>query len=303
MVEPRSGIDWDNLISLIREGRCTPVIGAGASAPTLPLAAQLARQWAEEFNYPLADKTDLARVAQFVATDRDDWFPKELLQEQFDNVASPDFSQPDEPHAALADLPLPIYITTNYDPFMFEALKSRGKDVRREFPRWNRHLDFMGQESVFDGGYKPTPDAPLVYHLYGHTELVESMVLTEADHLDFLVRLTRDQDLLPPAIRIALAGTALLFVGYSLTDWSFRIMLRGLAGSLGASLGYLGLAVQLAPTDLRDQAADQAQSYLERYLAQIPKIGARIYWGSVRQFVSELRRRWEETGGLRRGQW
>ncbi|MGR7023634.1 hypothetical protein [Geodermatophilus sp. URMC 62] len=34
--------------------RCTPVIGAGASASIVPGAATLARAWADEYDHPLA---------------------------------------------------------------------------------------------------------------------------------------------------------------------------------------------------------------------------------------------------------
>jgi hypothetical protein len=299
-VEPeraiRTGLDkayWDELLYLIEAGRCTPFIGAGGSDGAMPLGPDLASRWAEEYEYPLEDKTDLARVAQYLAIEVGEMFAKDLLLQQVQDVPRPDFSQPDEPHAALADLDLPIYITTSGDPFMAEALARGGKEVQREFPRWNRHLDFMAQETVFDRGYEPTPDVPLVYHLYGHTEYVESMVLTEADHWDFMVRLTRDPDLLPPAIRTALAGTALIFVGYSLADWSFRMLLRGLAASLGASLGYTGVAVLLPHGGRSPAEQERAQAYMDRYFNSIEKLSTRIYWGTARQFARELRSRWE----------
>ena len=291
MLEPLTDRDWDDLVGLIQAGQCTPVIGAGASAGTLPLGGQLARQWAEAHGYPLPDTSDLARVAQFMAIDRYEMFPKVTLQQQFRDVAPPDFTQPDEPHGALADLGLPIYITTNYDPFMVQALKARGKDVKRAFCRWNDAPQIAAQPPVFDGTYLPTPAAPVVYHLHGHTELAQSMVLTEADYLDFLIRLTKKPDPLPPAIRMALSGSALLFVGYSLADWNFRVILRGLVGSMGASLGYPGLAVQLPLGDMDDEAQDRAQRYLDQYFDKIQKINVRIYWGDARQFSCELRDR------------
>src|SRR5918912_176333 len=64
--------DWTNLLQRIRDKKCTPFVGAGACAGTLPLAWQIARQWAERYNYPLTDSTDLARVSQFLAIDQDD---------------------------------------------------------------------------------------------------------------------------------------------------------------------------------------------------------------------------------------
>ena len=41
-------------------------------------------------------------------------------------------------------------------------------------------------------------------------------MLTEDDYLDFLVAVSRDEELLPHQIQRALAGTSLLFVGYRL---------------------------------------------------------------------------------------
>jgi hypothetical protein len=293
MPEALTEADWEELLYLIGDAKCTPFIGAGACAGTLPLGSDLATQWAEEYGYPLADKTDLARVAQFLAIARYEMYPKEAVRRQFQGIAPPDFTQPDEPHAVLADLPLPIYVTTNYDPFMVEALKDRKKDVQREFCRWNKFPQVTGQASIFEGGYQPTPATPVVYHLHGHTEVPQSMVLTEGDYLDFLIRLSRDQELLPPAIRTALAGTALLFIGYSLTDWNFRVILRGLIGSLGASIGYMGMSVQLPPGNVAAQSVEKAQEYLDKYFERIQKIQVRIFWGDARDFVRELRSRWE----------
>jgi len=40
--------DWNLLLDRIEAGRCTPLIGAGASVPPLPLGRDLARSLAEE---------------------------------------------------------------------------------------------------------------------------------------------------------------------------------------------------------------------------------------------------------------
>jgi hypothetical protein len=224
-------------------------------------------------------------------------FPKEDIQSQFKQIAPPDFTRSDEPHALLADLNLPIYITTNYDSFMFQALQSRQREPKRELCRWNGFVE-MQETSLFQPGssYSPTPANPLVYHLHGHYDLPQSLVLTEDDYLDFLVHLSSDQALLPPAVRTALAGTALLFIGYSLSDWNFRVLFRGLVGSLGASLGYTGIAVQLAPngTAETENGTTRAQSYLDTYFEKIQKIKVRVYWGDIKEFTAELRQRWEK---------
>jgi hypothetical protein len=176
---------------------------------------------------------NLAQAAQFLAIEGDATAPKDKLRERLRDIAPPDFSQRCEPHGVLADLKLPIYITTNYDSFMFQALKSREASPRREFCRWNQWLREF--PSDLGDNFRPTPANPLVYHLHGHCGVLESMVLTENDYLQFLVELSEDRSerLLPPAVRDALATTSLLFVGYSLSDWDFRVLFRGVMGSLG----------------------------------------------------------------------
>ena len=74
-------------------------------------------------------------------------------------------------------------------------------------------------------------------------------MLTEDDYLDFLVAIARDAALLPHQIQRALAGTSLLFVGYRLADWDFRVIHRGLVAATEASLRRLSVTVQLAAED------------------------------------------------------
>src|SRR5947209_3470846 len=139
--------DWDLLLRRIRDGRCTPFLGAGACFGVLPLGSEISEEWAQKYSYPLEDSTNLIRVAQFLAVNKDPMFPKEEILERFKNAAPPDFTSPDEPHGVLAGLPLPVYMTTNYDSFMVQALKSRNKDPKREFCRWSKELK---SPSVFD---------------------------------------------------------------------------------------------------------------------------------------------------------
>ena len=60
----------------------------------------------------------------------DELFPKDILSSELNKIKPPDFSLEENrntPYAVLADLNLPIYITTNYDYSMEAALESRGK--------------------------------------------------------------------------------------------------------------------------------------------------------------------------------
>lgn len=284
--------DWDSLLRRIKDGKCTPFLGAGACAGFIPLGSEIAQAWARDYDYPLTDPWHLPRVAQFLAIKRDPMFPKDEIVNCFQTVVSPDFDAPDEPHGVLAGLPLPIYITTNYDDFMTQALRSRHRNPIRELCRWNSLVE--DRTSVFDPGsnIEVSVANPVVFHLHGHDKVPESLVLTEDDYLDFLVAISRDSQIIPRRIEKALASTSLLFIGYSLADWDFRVLFRGLIGSLERSLGRIRVAVQLAPKPPETEGItqEQVQQYLEDYLAQDD---VRIYWGKASDFAQELKARWE----------
>lgn len=285
--------DWDLLVRRIKGKRCTPFVGAGASCPTLRLGSEIADQWAKLFDYPLADSSDLAKVAQYLAIEKDPFFPKEEIQREFINKPPPNFEECDQPHCCLADLNLPIYITTNYDDFMFQALEYREKKPKRELCHWNESVKHLAP-TVLGGEYEPSPANPLVFHLHGHYKWPQSLVLTEDDYLEFLVNFSNERRLqfLPPAIRNALAHTSLLFVGYSLADWSFRVLFRSVIEALGSTSGMKSIAVQLEPPakNKSKTGIERAQVYLEKYFSRIQqKIEVRVYWGEARAFAGELR--------------
>jgi SIR2-like protein len=277
--------EWERLLARIASGYCTPFLGAGAAFGTLPLGSDIAERWSREAHYPLEDSHDLGRVAQFVGIDaQDPMWPKEKLSEELKGIGPPDFDRANEPHAVLAKLPLPVYMTTNYDDFMTKALVHAEKQPQREICRWNSSPSLRAEPTVFaDPDFTPTPATPVVYHLHGRLGLPESLVLTEDDYLDFLVAVSREPDLLPSPIQMALAGSSLLFVGYRLADWDFRVLHRGLVMAGEQSLRRLSVTVQLKPSEA-------AQTYLAQYFEAM---NVRVYWGSAEDFMAELGARWE----------
>jgi hypothetical protein len=296
---PLSERDWNLLLTRIRDGKCTPFLGAGAAFGSLPLGSQIATEWANTYDYPFEDSSDLVRVAQFLAVHSDPMFPKEEILRRLKDVRAPDFSEPDEPHGVLADLPLPLYLTTNYDNFMMQALQSRGKQPVQELCRWNNRVKekLSGQPSVLERKARSelTPTSPVVFHLHGylHRDLAESLVLTEDDYLDFLVATSRDADLIPRRIQEAFAGTSLLFLGYRIADWDFRVLFRSLVTYLERSIRRAHISVQLVPVenDAPDAQKEKVQAYLDKYFGNLD---IRVYWGTCRDFAGELKQRWEE---------
>lgn len=130
-------------------------------------------------------------------------------------------------------------------------------------------------------GYQPSPANPLVYHLHGHVDLPESIVLSEDDYLDFIVRISREPNRLPHQIRRALSNTSLMFIGDRLADWDFRVIHRGLMASVTAGLQRLNVTVQLPDPEA-------ARDYLSAYYQRLP---ATVYWGTAAEFARELHTR------------
>jgi hypothetical protein len=283
--------DWNLLLRRIKDGKCTPLLGAGVRAGKIPVGSQIAREWAKKYDYPMKDSDDLTRVAQFVAVTKDHMTPKEemcnKIKEMLKEVAPKYFEIPDEPHGVLADLPLPVYITTNYDDLMVQALKSRGKAPVQEICRWNNRIKKSRRRS---SDFDPTPEKPLVFHLHGTYEIPESLVLTEDDYLDFLAAISSNKKLLPASIQEAFTGSSLLFLGYRTADWDFRVLYRILAEYLEESTRRKHYSVQLMPGDVSETQIEKAQNYLYRYFEEFD---IQVYWQDCREFTRELRTRWE----------
>ena len=285
--------DWQTLIDSIKRKQCTPFLGAGASSDVLPLGKDIAARWASDFGYPFADKTNLISVSQYVALKRDRIWPKHRILDEFKTAASPQFSDLTEPHRGLADLRLPIYITTNYDPFMTEALKFRELDPEREFYRWNKYLrDFLGDSpSIFERqpDYSPSPARPLVFHLHGNEQTPDSLVLIEDDYIEFLINTSQAEYALPLPIKRALVATSMLFVGYSIADWNFRVLLGSLNNYKSVGSYRLNVAVMPLPKG-NDAEVKNIEDYLTRYYRELNVV---VHWSSARSFLQELRRRME----------
>jgi hypothetical protein len=322
--EERRGLEkWPALVRNIRQGRCTPILGPGLTEHLVGSRQQIAHRWAETYQFPMAthDQENLPQVAQYLAVNQDAMFLRDELQaylcremrERYGIGSADDAcdaslndlvsmvgaqfraSDPAEPHRVLAQFPLPIYITANFGNVLAEALEEAGKEPKVELCRWNEYIEMV--PSVYDEkpGYRPTEKSPLIYHLFGHLKEPDSVVLTEDEYFDYLIGVTRDKDLIPPVVRRALADTALLFLGFRMEDWDFRVLFRSLMSQEGRRRRsrYAHVAVQIDPEEGRIQEPERARRYLESYF-QGADIS--IYWGSVRDFIRELQQHWEGTG-------
>jgi hypothetical protein len=285
---------WQEILGAIEADECTPFIGAGASTQRYQVGTQLSRSLAESHDYPLDDDYDLARVAQFVSIHRKATpLLKREVAQKFASGASPDFRDDDDPHGLLADLPVSVYITTNYDDLMSQALMSRSRQPRRAVCPWytQDREKLLEARKLFKEPELAGPQAPIVYHLHGHHGTPDSLVLTEDDYIEFLVQASKNKNLLPAKVREALSSRMLLFIGYSLNDWTFRVLFRGLLAVQPSYAQYSHVSVQLPPARPGASAAEQARilDYLDEYFS---KQRIYVFWGSAKEFSAQLRERW-----------
>ena len=195
-----------------------------------------------------------------------------------------------EPHAVLAGLPLKVYITTSPDSLLIRALTAAERTPVSEVCRW-----YPGSESTAtlreqEPKYQPTVKRPLVYQLFGTLSDPDSLVMTEDAYFRFLRGVTANKDLIPHQVVGNLVNSGLLFLGFRLDDWDFRILYRGVIEREGSELSkkYTHVAAQIDPEQGRIEDVERARRYLEEYFQDAD---IHIFWGSVEAFLQELQRR------------
>jgi hypothetical protein len=305
-----------SVVTQVQERRCTPILGWGLTDSLVGPRQLIARSWADTFEFPMAvhQRDDLPEVANFVAammgvaTLRESLgdFYRRLLRERYPSHGAATGDVPlgeliseawgrhrgtlyVDPHEVLADLPCRIYVTAQPYTLLAEALRAKGKAPEVELCRWRPDVHDW-PDSVYDRepDYSPSPERPLVFHVFGNVDFVDSLVITEDDYIDFLARVAKTPNLVPAAVRDALADSALLLLGFRLEEWDFRILLRSLVQP-GAKrlLKYPHVAAQV---DVSSEvlSPDRAKRYLERYFGRVRRPSIDIYWGTVEEFAAGL---------------
>lgn len=328
---PNNNIDWDFITDQVYQKKCTPVLSNKIINTLVFNGQNIILAWADRVNYPLADGNNLTRIAQYLSITRQDLtrakssylqFLKRNLFESvqadpaadrafLDQVNSelrgltfsqlaierlhiPDFgNQPNNPLTILAALDIPVYLTTSHHHFIEAALTATGKTPRTEVYAWHEGLEGNIPAAFRTNlDFEPDIQTPLVYHLHGIDDYPDSLVLTEDDHLEFLVNVTQDfkePNIIPSTVRNALSSSLLLLLGYELHAWDLRVLLQGLIK--GKPRRPRSFAIQLIPENQKDvKSPEQFQDYLHKYFGQ-----ARfdVYWGDMHSFVTNLWEVWE----------
>jgi hypothetical protein len=280
-----NGKDEDGklLLEAIKDRGCVPFLGAGASYPRLPLGSELAAKIAEWSNYPFDDPTNLSQVAEWAEVMKGSrWRLRDFVVRCIADSKSPTRQNdaPEEVHRVLASIRQPLYVTTNYDDLMFKALESAGQRPQRETSRWRGRAAPLWRAN-HAGAVHGALSEPLVFHLHGHHETPESMVLSKKDYLYFLDTMSREPEFLPDTVTEHLKKGHILFIGYALNDLNTSLLLRWLRSAYESKY-FIVLKKPSAPK------AAQKMLYYERLFGSDDFA---IFWGTASDFAAQLEKR------------
>jgi hypothetical protein len=297
---------WQTITTRTKTKRCVPVLGPDCLEPLWGSTMQIAASLAKQYRFPLEEhlSESLPAVAQFIRQDQDaaeydialDAYltqrcpgapPGDTVWERLSAAGKQRrASGATDVHQLLAALRYPVYLTGCVDRLLEDALEEAGRKATSDFARWNESLRDIEQYPKVEAA--PTADNPFVYHLFGDCTVPESMVLTEDDYTDYMLGINTPQAsrLTPPFIDAALAGNALLLIGYHFKYRSFQIVLRNTLNRLKEKRlpKMMWVGAQMPPDPDRYLRVDDARTYIEK------TVGAdlKIYWGGVQEFIADF---------------
>ncbi len=216
------------LLEKIICGDCVALLGPGVCSvgeDADPLNRRLAHSLADDpmlaQDKRLVDRNNLRHVAQLYYRLYPDRYKLQMKAADFYRGFA---GQSSSFHRDLAQLPFRLLLTATPDDLLFNALSQAdtGKSPVRGFYNY----DTRGS----GGATLPEPSvaAPVVFHLYGHHENPRSLVLTENDLVQFVVKVVQGNPHLPDTIRAHMANpdTSFLFIGFGFQYWYLRVLLH-----------------------------------------------------------------------------
>jgi NAD-dependent SIR2 family protein deacetylase len=274
---PINANEWNALVDRIADGMCIPFLGAGTSLGAgAPSAASLSKKLAVLCEYPGRDPYDFLKVAQYYRMKVDDYAPRrEIIKVLRDKNI-----RPSPAHEALAALPFRYIITTNYDNLIERALIGQGKEPTV--------MTYKVGSNVTEIATPPTEDKPIVYKIHGSMDDPQSMIVTEDDMVNWMAAVLMADPPIPQAIR-TLFKESVLFIGYALTDWNIRVLLRAMRGREPPKLC---VSIQKQPDDPLDA------TLWNELVAHLQKNELRCYSMDATEFIAELKNRYDTVAGV-----
>ena len=274
---------WTLIRERLQERRCVPFLGAGVNAGRaggyegLPSGAELALRLVEDLTGRKAAKLsdlvtlqldasldeygdlvrlglqDLARVSLHVQQSLD----QAHLMHRLRQVIADADRQPPPLLDVLARLDLRLIVTSNYDRLMERALMGAGTEflpVHQPTAGYDHAAQLEIQERLAGWGGRL-----ILYKIHGtfldgdgepaHDPMTWRPIISEDDYIEFLTVAAIENRGVPRLISSEMISSTLLFLGYSLEDWTFRTIFKGLIESLSRHHQRRSFALQKDPPD------------------------------------------------------
>lgn len=248
--------DVSYIAEKVAEKRCILFLGSAihAAAPATShyqyppnkcplIGTQLSELLADKSGYPDDDLHNLQRVAWHYESKR--VFRHRLINEVRDAVHTG--REPSPVLRGLVRLGFPLVITTNYDQLYEQALHQVARERARaagmpedqvaqvlaEFDKCVYSKN-RGKELTKDCAKDPSSERPYLLKIHGDIFQDESIVITDEDYIQFVLRMT-DKPKQRPIGEIMLTHLKrwpTLFIGYSLRDYNLRLLFKSLRWGL-----------------------------------------------------------------------
>lgn len=322
-VGDRTQDNWQLIEDRIADGDVIPIIGPQVSDYFMRSRRQIAQMLAAQCRFPLApyERGNLQKVAQYteIAEDRrklERRFMKAARDYAAERLAI-DIPEPgsladtraaldavwqgiaangdkEEPIQLLAGMRCSLYLTTNFHDFLSRALASthaleperiRDRVWTLSEPSGILRID----EDADDQRFELRRDDPQVHYLFGRYDYPHSLAFTEDDYFRFLLGFKDRWKKLPERLRARFNDSALLFLGFDLGDWDFRVLFRALLELENSQemRKIPHMAVQIMPDDDHLNDPERAQRYLLDYFKRITEKPV-IFVGSARDFLHRI---------------
>ncbi len=309
---------WKSITNSVRQGSFVPIVGPDIGERYRGTNRELAEHLAELHSFPMAEhqRKDLAKVVQYLSIHesrklaRDEVLKglrTQILKRQpgleaqdfktlFKEVVKQRFQDESDPYRILAELKGSVYINATTDPVLPLSLAEAGAKPKPLFANWRKTKDNHPAEPAYDG--TPSPEEPVVYYAFGFVAKGDTMVLAEDDYVDYLIA-AADYKLIPRVVRGTLVKSSLLFLGFTLDDWAFRVLYRLIMALDGSAqlTDYAHVGVQIDPAEHSLADVEGARQYLQEYFGSggdTPPIS--IYWGSSIDFLNDLKEQLAKAG-------
>lgn len=227
----------DTIAKHVKSGKCILFLGSGVHFPSRkynyleqecpPLGGQFSVRLADKCrfreHFPNESATNLQRVSLCYEIEHS---RAELVEEVKQAVHVN--KRPSPALRALAEMPFSLIVTTNYDKLFEEALGRAGKK-----PRVGVYSP-VGTVKTTDLLDEFTEREPFIFKLHGDIATPESIVITDEDYIQFVLRMGDKGDFhpVPETFRYLFKRWPTLFVGYSLLDYNLRLVFKTLRWKL-----------------------------------------------------------------------